>query len=86
MCGSLFCRWNRKRRAGTAAGPNTRHEYPGAGIYLGRDYTVFATLEGRVKFEHEKRSKKRVSIVPGVSRLQSKTVALSLNGISAPDD
>ena len=36
----------------------------GPGTDLGRDYTVFATLDGRVKFEHEKRDKKRVRIVP----------------------
>jgi large subunit ribosomal protein L27 len=36
----------------------------GPGTDLGRDYTVFATLDGRVKFEHETRLKKRVSIVP----------------------
>ena len=34
---------------------------PGAG--LGKDYTVFAMADGRVKFEHEKRAKKRVRIV-----------------------
>jgi large subunit ribosomal protein L27 len=33
------------------------------GTSLGRDYTVFATLEGRVKFDHQARNKKRVSIV-----------------------
>jgi large subunit ribosomal protein L27 len=36
----------------------------GPGTDLGRDYTVFATLDGRVKFEHETRDKKRVRIVP----------------------
>ena len=36
----------------------------GPGTDLGRDYTVFATLDGRVKFEHETRLKKRVRIVP----------------------
>jgi large subunit ribosomal protein L27 len=35
----------------------------GPGSSLGRDYTVFATLEGRVKFDHQARNKKRVSIV-----------------------
>jgi large subunit ribosomal protein L27 len=35
----------------------------GPGTSLGRDYTVFATLEGRVKFDHQARNKKRVSIV-----------------------
>jgi large subunit ribosomal protein L27 len=34
---------------------------PGAG--LGKDYTVFAMTDGRVKFEHEKRDKKRVRII-----------------------
>jgi large subunit ribosomal protein L27 len=35
----------------------------GPGASLGRDYTVFATLDGRVKFDHQARDKKRVSIV-----------------------
>jgi large subunit ribosomal protein L27 len=34
---------------------------PGAG--LGKDYTVFALTDGRVRFEHEKRDKKRVRVV-----------------------
>jgi large subunit ribosomal protein L27 len=34
---------------------------PGAG--LGRDYTVFATLDGRVRFDHARSDKKRVSVV-----------------------
>jgi ribosomal protein L27 len=29
---------------------------------MGRDYTLFATAEGTVKFSHETRSKKRVSV------------------------
>jgi large subunit ribosomal protein L27 len=33
---------------------------PGAG--LGRDYTVFATITGRVHYEHARRDKKRVRI------------------------
>ena len=35
----------------------------GAGTGLGRDYTVFATTDGRVKFEHAKVDKKRVRVV-----------------------
>jgi large subunit ribosomal protein L27 len=35
----------------------------GPGTSLGRDYTVFATVEGRVKFDNKARDKKRVSIV-----------------------
>jgi large subunit ribosomal protein L27 len=33
---------------------------PGAG--LGRDYTVFATVTGRVRFEHARRDKKRIRV------------------------
>ncbi len=34
----------------------------GDGAGLGKDYTIFATLDGRVKFEHVKKDKKRVRI------------------------
>jgi large subunit ribosomal protein L27 len=36
----------------------------GSGTGLGRDYTVFATVEGRVRFEHQTRTKKRIRVVP----------------------
>ena len=35
----------------------------GANVGMGRDYTLFATADGKVKFTHETRSKKRVSVV-----------------------
>ena len=35
----------------------------GAGAGLGRDYTIFATVNGRVKFDHKTRDKKRVSVI-----------------------
>ncbi len=35
----------------------------GPGTDLGRDYTVFATIDGQVRFEHERRDKKRVRVV-----------------------
>jgi large subunit ribosomal protein L27 len=35
----------------------------GEGTGLGRDYTVFATVTGRVKFEHQTREKKRIRVV-----------------------
>lgn len=35
----------------------------GPGTGLGKDYTVFATVTGRVKFEHQRRDKKRVRVV-----------------------
>jgi large subunit ribosomal protein L27 len=34
----------------------------GQGAGLGRDYTVFATVDGTVHFEHETRTKKRVRV------------------------
>ncbi len=36
----------------------------GSGTGLGRDYTVFATVTGRVRFEHQTRTKKRIRVVP----------------------
>ena len=43
---------------------------PGAG--LGKDYTVFAMTDGRVKFEHEKRDKKRVRVVAETAQAGAK--------------
>jgi large subunit ribosomal protein L27 len=34
----------------------------GQGTGLGRDYTVFATVTGRVRFEHARRDKKRIRV------------------------
>jgi large subunit ribosomal protein L27 len=34
----------------------------GTGTGLGKDYTVFATQTGRVKFEHATRNKKRIRV------------------------
>ncbi|HSL77091.1 MAG TPA: 50S ribosomal protein L27 [Candidatus Limnocylindrales bacterium] len=34
----------------------------GPGTGLGRDYTVFATVDGKVKFEHSTKSKKRIRV------------------------
>jgi len=36
----------------------------GTGTGLGRDYTVFATVTGRVRFEHQTRTKKRIRVEP----------------------
>lgn len=35
---------------------------PGANVGLGRDHTLFALIEGHVKFENASRTQKRVSI------------------------
>jgi large subunit ribosomal protein L27 len=36
---------------------------PGDNVGMGRDYTLFATAEGLVKFTHQTRDKKRVSVI-----------------------
>ena len=41
---------------------------PGKNVGVGRDHTLFALVEGHVKFEQETKLKKRVSIVPVVSQ------------------
>jgi large subunit ribosomal protein L27 len=38
--------------------------HPGVNVGLGRDYTLFATADGYVTFEHVTRDKKRVSVYP----------------------
>jgi large subunit ribosomal protein L27 len=37
---------------------------PGRHVGVGRDYTLFALVDGTVKFEWDSRTKKRVSILP----------------------
>ena len=39
--------------------------HPGENVGIGRDYTLFATSDGQVRFTHETKSRKRVSIEPG---------------------
>ena len=34
----------------------------GAGVGMGKDYTLFALVEGKVKFEHKTKDKKQVSV------------------------
>jgi large subunit ribosomal protein L27 len=41
--------------------------YPGENVGMGKDYTLFATADGYVKFEHVTRSKKRISVYPEAS-------------------
>ena len=36
----------------------------GSGTGLGHDYTVFATVDGHVRFEHATRHKKRIRVLP----------------------
>jgi large subunit ribosomal protein L27 len=37
--------------------------HPGPNVGMGRDYTLYATSEGRVRFTHETRDRKRVSVI-----------------------
>jgi large subunit ribosomal protein L27 len=39
----------------------------GPGTGLGKDYTVFATVDGRVHFEHARKDKKRVRVEAAAS-------------------
>ena len=38
------------------------HIHPGEGVGIGSDDTIFATIEGRVKFERLGRDRKKVSV------------------------
>jgi large subunit ribosomal protein L27 len=37
---------------------------PGTNVGIGRDHTLFATIDGVVKFENVTREKKRISVYP----------------------
>ncbi|MEW5914399.1 MAG: 50S ribosomal protein L27 [Thermodesulfobacteriota bacterium] len=38
--------------------------HPGQNVGLGRDYTLFAKIDGKVKYERLGRDRKRVSVYP----------------------
>ena len=38
--------------------------HPGNNVGVGKDHTLFALIDGVVKFEHKTRSKKRASVYP----------------------
>jgi large subunit ribosomal protein L27 len=40
--------------------------HPGLNVGMGRDYTIFATIDGYVKFEHMDRRRKRISVYPEI--------------------
>ena len=40
---------------------------PGRNVGLGKDYTLFALIDGVVAYEHESKTKKRVSVYPAAS-------------------
>ena len=38
--------------------------YPGANVGMGKDHTLFATVEGRVEFRHKAEGRTFVNVVP----------------------
>lgn len=50
------------------------HIHPGKNVGLGRDHTIFAKIDGRVKFEAYSRGRKQVSVY-GESVAVTETVA-----------
>ena len=38
--------------------------YPGTNVGLGRDFTLFAMIDGEVKYEWKAKGKRRVSVYP----------------------
>ncbi len=38
--------------------------HPGRNVKMGRDHTLFATVDGMVKFERKDRNRKQVSVEP----------------------
>ncbi len=38
--------------------------HPGTGVGMGKDHTIYALIEGVVKFDNKTASKKKVSVVP----------------------
>ena len=48
--------------------------HPGTNVGVGRDWTLFALVDGVVKFERQGRDKKRVAVYP---RTESETPAVS---------
>ncbi len=41
--------------------------HPGTNVGMGKDFTIFATVDGYVKFEHTSRGRKRISVYPELS-------------------
>jgi large subunit ribosomal protein L27 len=57
------------------------HIHPGTNVGLGRDYTLYAMVDGRVKFEWHKRGRKKVSVYPLIS---DETIPENAKAIEVP--
>lgn len=40
------------------------HWHPGRNVGLGTDYTIFALVDGTVKFEHKDKKRQKISVEP----------------------
>ncbi|MEO1270949.1 MAG: 50S ribosomal protein L27 [Myxococcota bacterium] len=40
--------------------------HPGENVGMGRDYTLFALVDGTVEFQRKGRNRKRVAVIPAV--------------------
>jgi len=49
---------------------------PGENVGLGRDHTIFATVDGTVKFEWDSKDKKRISVYPVVAATSETSAAV----------
>jgi len=63
----------------------------GVGTGLGHDYTVFATVTGHVRFDHETRSKKRIRVIapidgaePTATRMSAATTSTTKSAATKP--
>ena len=56
----------------------------GPGTGLGKDYTVFATLTGKVKFEHATKTKKRIRVEAVEAPAAAAPVAAKRRSAAAP--
>ena len=41
--------------------------HPGRNVGLGNDFTIFALVDGVVKFEHKSKTRQKVSVYPAVA-------------------
>jgi large subunit ribosomal protein L27 len=52
----------------------------GTGTGLGKDYTVFATTTGHVRFEHATKSKKRIRVIAVDAEIPAAVAAAATDG------
>ena len=55
--------------------------HPGKNVGLGRDYTIYALIDGVVKFEHKTKARQRVSVYPAE---QPSSVIVGENAAAEP--